>query len=74
MAKIKDLPNVFENDMKIGDEMILIGSHVRITKIELVVHAKVLDEPSATRKHWNLQVNVPMTDFNIPFSQKKHRI
>lgn len=67
MSNVIELPKAFNGDMKVGDEMILLGDRVRITEIELVVRVKTID---MFPKHKPLSVSIPMTDFKIPFLEK----
>lgn len=69
MSNVNELPDVFWEEMKVGDEMIILESHVRIDKIELRIRGKILDNTKPTRK--NLNVYIPMTDCNNPFPYQK---
>lgn len=69
MIDVKNLPTVFEPDMKVGDEMIVLDSVVRIDEIELIVHTKIVDDTKPDQT--DIHVSIPMTDFENPFPHKK---
>lgn len=65
----EELPRVFQRDGKMGDEMIVLGAHVRISKIELVIETKILDGSNPKRS--KITVRIPMKDFENPFPYHK---
>jgi hypothetical protein len=69
MDEDKELPTVFQGDVQVGDEMIIMGSHVRINKIELVIHTKIMDDTRPTRK--GITVKIPMDNSQNPFPYQK---
>lgn len=69
MSEVLEMPEVFQKDLKIGDEMIIMNSLVRLEKIELVMKWKILDNTKPGQK--NIRVHIPMTDCNNPFPYKK---
>jgi hypothetical protein len=64
LPNVNDLPTVFERNMKVSDEMYIVGEHVRIEKIELVIHLKNIDriKPMISK----MAVRIPMTNLESP--------
>lgn len=69
MPEASDLPDTFYKDLKIGDEMVILGSHVRIDKIELVIRGKIIDNTKPGQKH--IRAHVPMPNCENPFPYTK---
>jgi hypothetical protein len=62
------LPDVFAPDMKIGDELLVLESPVRIVEIELVIRVTNLDPEISDGPK---QVCIPLTNFENPFANRK---
>lgn len=69
MTTVTELPDVFQKDLKVGDEMIIMDSHVRLEEIELVMKWKIIDDTKINQSQ--IQVSVPMTDCENPFPYNK---
>lgn len=62
-------PLTFQKDMKVGDEVVVLGQLVQITEIELVIRVNAID--SSETGNAVQTVSIPMKDFNNPFPYQK---
>lgn len=65
MSEVNEVSLRFRKDMKVGDDVIVLGQHVRITEIELVIHVDAID--SSDTGNAVKTVSIPIQDFNNPF-------
>ena len=62
---MEELPKHFEPDMKVGDELIVLNNHVRISRIEVVVYTQAINNGRPVGK--GTKVIIPVNDFQNPF-------